>query len=254
VGAAACLGVFAVSGGFIFHGTNVLNPYETRSQLYDWKADYEKTYQRYETLAQPSVVAVKTHVDLFPEEARYQAAGTYQLENRTPEALETVWVSVQRDVSLATLKLAGASLHSHDSRFGMYEFRLERPLPPGARTELTFDVDVVRRGIQASEPDASIVENGSFIANMEAFPTIGYRKGYELKDARERRKRGLPETPVVEALDAGDVGLSESGGGPRAWTTLETTLSTSEDQIAVAPGSGVREVVASSTTSWTAPC
>ena len=236
VGAAACLGVFAVAGGFIFHGTNVLNRYETRSRLYDWKADYEKAYQRYETQAQPSVVAVKTHVDLFPEEARYQAAGSYQLENRTAEAIQTVWVSVQRDVSLAALKLAGARLHSHDSRFGMYEFRLERPLPPGARAELTFDVDVARRGIQGSDPEASIVENGSFIANVEAFPTIGYRKGYELKDARERRRRGLPETPAVEALEAGDVGLSESWGGPGAWTTLETTLSTSEDQVAVAPG------------------
>jgi ABC-2 type transport system permease protein len=241
VGAAACLGVFIVAGGFIFHGTNVLNLYETRSQRADWKADYEKAYQRYETLAQPSIVAVKSNVDLFPQEARYQAAGTYQLENRTSEPIQTVWVSVQRDVSVAALKLAGARLHSHDARFGMYEFRLEHPMPPGARAELTFDVDVVRRGLETSDPEASIVENGSFIANVEAFPTIGYRKGYELEDARERRKRGLPETPAVEAIDEGDLGLSEEGGRQRAWTTLETTLSTSDDQLAVAPGALRRE-------------
>ncbi|MFP2906000.1 ABC transporter permease/M1 family aminopeptidase [Pyxidicoccus sp. 3LFB2] len=236
VAAVACLAIFAGTGGLIFHGTHVLNLYETRSGLADWKADYEKAYQRYETLAQPSVVAVKSHVDLFPGERRYQLAGTYQLENRTSEAIETVWVSVRRDVSPAGLKLSGARLHSHDARFGMYAFRLERPLPPGARAELTFAIDVVRRGLQASSDiDTSIVENGSFIANIEAFPSIGYRKGYELKDARERRKRGLPESPAVEAVAEGDLGLAEASGG-RAWTTLDTTLSTSEDQLAVAPG------------------
>ncbi|WP_164020412.1 ABC transporter permease/M1 family aminopeptidase [Pyxidicoccus trucidator] len=235
VGAVACLGVFGVTGAVIFHGTNVLNIYETRSGLADWKADYEKAYQRYETLAQPSVVAVKSTVDLFPSERRYQVAGTYQLENRTSEAIETVWLSVRRDVSLAALMLVGARLHSHDARFGMYAFKLERPLPPGARVELTFAIDVARRGIQVSELDSSIVENGSFITNLEAFPSIGYRKGYELKDARERRKRGLPETPAIEAAAEGDLGLAE-GSSARAWTTLETTLSTSEDQLAVAPG------------------
>jgi ABC-2 type transport system permease protein len=233
-GAVACLGVFAVTGGFILHRTTVLNLYETRSQLADWKADYEKAYQRYETLPQPSLVAVKAQVDLFPEERRYQVAGTAQLENRTAEPLDTVWVSIRRDVSLAALKLAGAALRSHDARFGMYEFRLERPMPPGARAELTFALDVARRGIQASDPDTSIVGNGSFVANLEAFPFIGYRKGYELKDPRERRQRGLPETPAIEALDAGDLGPSE--GTRRVWTTLDTTLSTSEDQLAVAPG------------------
>lgn len=238
--AAVCLGVFAVTGAFIFHGTNVLNRYETRARLADWKADYEKTYQRYETLPQPSVVTVKTTVDLFPEERRYQVAGTQQLENRTSSPIDTVWVSVQRDVSVASLTLAGATLFHHDARFGMYEFRLGRSMPPGARAELAFTLDVARRGFDTSEPETSIVENGSFIANIEAFPSIGYRKGYELRDERERRKRGLPQAPVVEADAEGDLGPSESGS-QRAWTTLETTLSTSEDQVAVAPGALRRE-------------
>ncbi|MCP3143693.1 ABC transporter permease/M1 family aminopeptidase [Pyxidicoccus xibeiensis] len=235
VGAAACLGVFMLTGGFIFHGTNMLNTYETAGQQADWKADYERAYKQYETLAQPSVVAVKADVDLFPEARRYRVAGTYRLENRTPESIDTVWVAVRRDVSGAVLKLEGARLLSHDARFGMSAFRLERPLSPGARTELTFEVEVARRGVQSSEPDTSIVGNGSFITNLEAFPTLGYRKTYELRDARERRERGLPELPLTAVAEDAP-GLGPVGGQERAWATLDTTVSTSGDQVAVAPG------------------
>ncbi|MBZ4422527.1 M1 family aminopeptidase [Myxococcus sp. RHSTA-1-4] len=235
VGAAACLGVFSVTGGFIFHGTNVLNTYETREQLADWKADYEKTYKRYETLAQPSVVAVKADVALFPEERRYQVSGTYRMENRTAEPIETVWVAVRRDVTRVELKLPGAAQRSHDARFGMYEFRLEQPLPPGARAELTFDLAVARRGVETQDIDSSIAGNGSFITNVEVFPSIGYRKTYELRDARERRKRGLPEVEDAE-LAWEEPGVSPGNGRAREWITLDTTLSTSDDQLAVAPG------------------
>ncbi|NVI98543.1 hypothetical protein HV824_10455 [Myxococcus sp. AM009] len=233
---AACLGLFVLAGGFIFHGTNVLNRYETRAQLADWKADYEKAYQRHESLPQPSIVAVKARVDLYPEEARYRTTGSYVLENRTRAPIQRVWLSVRRDVHHATLALPGARQVHHDSRFGMAAFELDTPLPPGAKTELTFALELARRGIRDGARDTSIAANGSFISNLEAFPAIGYRKGYELVDARERRQRGLPETPRVEAEAEGDLGLAEGGGGQRTWTTLDLTVSTSDTQLAVAPG------------------
>ncbi|WAM27193.1 M1 family aminopeptidase [Myxococcus sp. NMCA1] len=232
----ACLALFVLAGGFIFHGTNVLNRYETRAQLADWKADYEKAYQRYESFPQPSIVAVKARVDLYPEEARYHATGRYVLENRTQAPIQRVWLSVRRDVRHATLSLQGARQVHHDSRFGMSAFELDTPLPPGAKTGLAFSIETERRGIREGARDTSIAGNGSFISNQEAFPAIGYRKGYELDDARERRQRGLPETPRVEAEAAGDLGLAEGGGGQRAWTTLDLTVSTPDTQLAVAPG------------------
>nr|QLH55558.1 hypothetical protein [Myxococcus virescens] len=233
---AACLGLFVLVGGFIFHDTCVLNRYETRDQLADWKADYEKAYQRYESIPQPSIVAVKARVDLYPDEARYHAAGHYVLENRTQAPIQRVWLSVRRDARDATLTLPGARRLQHDSRFGMSEFELAVPLAPGARSELTFTLDMARRGIREGAHDTSIAANGSFISNQEAFPAIGYRKGYELRDTRARRQRGLPEAPPVEAAAEGDLGLAEGGAGQRTWTTLDLTVSTPEDQLAVAPG------------------
>ncbi|NVJ08325.1 hypothetical protein HUW63_24190 [Myxococcus sp. AM001] len=233
---AACLTLFVLAGGFIFHGTNVLNRYETRAQVADWKADYEKAYQRHESLPQPSIVAVKARVDLYPEEARYRATGSYVLENRTRAPIPRVWLSVRRDARHATLALPGARQVHHDSRFGMAAFELDTPLPPGAKTELTFALELARRGIPDEARDTSIAANGSFISNLEAFPAIGYRKSYELVDERERLQRGLPETPRVEAEAEGDLGLAEGGGGQRTWTTLDLTLSTADTQLAVAPG------------------
>ncbi|HEY0095518.1 MAG TPA: M1 family aminopeptidase, partial [Archangium sp.] len=85
-------------------------------------------------------------------------------------------------------------------------------------------------GFVNEDPDTAAVGNGSFIFSPLTFPSIGYRRSYELRDPRERRKRGLPEQAAPED--------SPHGEEPEAqqWVRFEATVSTSADQLAVAPG------------------
>ena len=139
-GAAACLAVFLGTGGFVFYNTNVLARYETIEENLDWRAAYEREYRRYEHVPQPSVVAVRTTVDLYPAARRFMVQGAYRLENRTAQPMETVLVSARRELRPEQMELDGARLLRHDELSGMYVFEFTQPLAPGAATELRFRV------------------------------------------------------------------------------------------------------------------
>ncbi|HEX7175773.1 MAG TPA: M1 family aminopeptidase, partial [Pyrinomonadaceae bacterium] len=236
-GAAGCLAVFLSTGGFVFYNTNVLARYETREQSLDWRAAYERTYRSYEHVPQPSVVAVTTTVDLYPSERRFEVAGAYRLENRTAQPLDTVLISLRRELRPEQMELAGARLVRHDPTFGMYVFALPQPLAPGAATELRFRISSPPVIVEATGFSYSVVANGSYLTRHAAFPRLGYVLGYELEDASERRERGLGPPRKGRGL----VNDPSSDDHREEWLTVDATVSTSEDQIAIGPGDLVRE-------------
>ncbi|NTX15052.1 hypothetical protein HUA76_30090 [Myxococcus sp. CA056] len=232
-GAVGCGVVLVGTGGLILHDTYGLNAYESRDTFLAWQADYERTYKIHEALPLPSIVAVKSAVDLFPAEGRYRVTGTYRLENRTLSPIDTVWVAVPRTARPVSLALRGAEQVAHDERFGMYRFKLASPLLPGDVSELSFDVTREARGVRAGDFELSLVENGSFIRQTEVFPTLGYRRTYEMGNPARRRELGLPEIPRMPPLDESGAAPAPS---PQVWHTLDVTVSTAEDQTAIAPG------------------
>ncbi|HVG43458.1 MAG TPA: M1 family aminopeptidase, partial [Longimicrobium sp.] len=236
-GAAACLALFLGTGGFSYYNTNVLTRHETSEQTREWQAAYERAWRRYEALPQPRVTAVRAAVDLYPSERRFRIAGSYRLENRTAAALDTVLVSVRRELRFGRMELAGARLVRHDEDDGMYLFALARPLAPGAAAELRFAVESSPRAVEAGGFDYSVVANGSYLTRQAAFPRLGYATGYELDDPSARRARGLgaPRGPVkLETAVAGRDRREE-------WLTVDATVSTVADQVAIGPGELVRE-------------
>jgi ABC-2 type transport system permease protein len=236
-GAAACLSVFVCVGGFVFYNTNVLAKYETREEGLDWRAYYEKEYRRYEQVPQPSVVAVTTAVDLYPAERRFEVAGAYRLENRTAQALETVLVSLRRGLRPEQMELDGARLLRHDEPSGVYVFEFTQPLAPGAATELRFRVHSPPLRVEADGLDFTVVKDGSYVTRQAAFPRLGYVTGYEIEDPSERSERGLGPP----RKGAGLVNDPSNDDKRAAWLTVDSTVSTTEEQFAIGPGDFVRE-------------
>jgi hypothetical protein len=76
---------------------------------------------------------------------------------------------------------------------------------------------------------------------MSFFPNIGYSRDVELSDPRRRREEKLPEQETMP--HRGDPeGSSANLFSPQSdWTTYRTTVSTSDDQIAISPGYLERE-------------
>ncbi|HEX5749052.1 MAG TPA: M1 family aminopeptidase [Archangium sp.] len=238
--ALSVVGAVAV-GGFVFYNTNRLNVFRTEHEEQAESADYEKKYKPLAKVAQPRIVSAKVEVDIFPEEPRMRARGTFGLVNKTAEPVKTVYVHLPEDLKVYRLAVAGAeSASEKDTRLGFHTYTLPTPLAPGASAELQFELGLEPRGFRNKGAETSLVENGTFLPSS-LFPRLGYVAAFELQDDQTRKKHGL--APKERMADVNDLEARRNTyiASDSDWITFEATVSTSPDQIAMAPGYLQRE-------------
>jgi len=235
-GAAAGMVAF---GAFIFYNTNILNHYQTAHDQLERQANYEKKYKGLAADPQPKVTAVKLAVDLFPREEQVRARGTYTLVNKSGKPVDTIHVLFFQGELVTVSKLefgVPAELAVDDMYTGLRSYKLAAPLAPGATTELDFDLSTGAHGFTNAGAFTDVEYNGSFVNGNLLLPIIGYQRRGEITADRERKKFGLP--PSERARDRDDpAGLAENDISPDAdFITFEATVSTDDDQFAIAPG------------------
>jgi hypothetical protein len=236
VALALCLVAFAGVGGWIFHNTNTLAHYEAGDVAMDKRAEYEKTYRKYKDLPHAKITDVKAVVDIYPDQRRVQIRGHYVLQNKTGLPLDTLRLQFNPDVQTTLSGLPEHKVELDDKKFGFRIIKLAQALPAGGRLPLDFVVDVRRPGFQNNGEADTINYNGTFFNNRAFFPLIGYQPDQELRDRNERRKRGLGEPERMAKLEAQAARANSMFGADADWINFETTVSTSGDQIALAPG------------------
>ncbi|HVT61709.1 MAG TPA: M1 family aminopeptidase [Thermoanaerobaculia bacterium] len=227
---------FVVTGAYIYYNTNVLNPYVPGDKLRNQQADYEKKYRRYRDIAMPRITAVKADVDIFPRERRLAVRGHYQMRNKTTSPIDTLHVTLPPRVKVLSLRFRDHTEVLRDRALGYSIYRFARPLAPGEEMALDFELAVTNPGFVNNDPDTSLVYNGTFFNNRQYFPVLGYEERRQLIDRNERRKRGL--LPVDRMAKVDDLFARRNTYLTRDsdWIDFETTVSTSADQIAIAPG------------------
>ncbi len=233
---AMCLLAFAGVGGWIFHNTNTLARYEAGDVGMDKQAAYEKTYRKYKDLPHAKITDVRAAVDIYPAERRVMIKGSYVLENKTSQPLDTLRLQVNPDVITTLSGLPAHKVELDDKTAGFRILKLDQALAPGARMPLDFSVDVRRPGFTNGGTPDTINLNGTFFNNRSFFPLVGYQKDFELTDRNERRKRGLGEPERMAKLENKAARADSMFGQDADWISFETTVSTSGDQIALAPG------------------
>jgi hypothetical protein len=243
------LGLFAfaisglvASGSYIYYNTNVLNDYRPSDWQEDHLATYETKYKQYEGVPQPRISATSLDVAIYPEERRVDIEGTLTLENRTDAPIETLHVLLDSEVQWRSMSLD--EFHTKeldDAEIGYRIYRLSEPLDPGASMAVRFESRFVEPGFKNSGSNTDIVENGTFFHNDRYLPHFGYNPDFELSDPDDRRDHGLPEKPRMLPVDSiegrGNTYISHEAD----WIDFEATVSTSSDQIALAPGYLTRE-------------
>ena len=218
----------AVVGGWTAYQTTAAAGFETSRAQLAWRADYERAYARIDGLPEPRPVALRAAIDLRPEAQAADVAGTLRVVNREAVAIDTVWVTVRRDLDLDALTLDGAAPAVSDERFGMHAFA--GPLAPGDTATLAFRVRLQPRGLSVDGGDRSVVADGTYLTSMRVIPEVGYLSSFEVEDTRDRRRLGLPPKDT-EAVPI----VSEAGPNPIGMT-LDLTVSTAPGQTTVAPG------------------
>ncbi|MEM7704015.1 MAG: M1 family aminopeptidase [Pseudomonadota bacterium] len=236
----ALLGLASVTGGFIYYNTNILNDYESSDRVLDWRADYERTLKRFEAQRPPIIRDVKISADLFPGSRRIVVQGHYLLRNETDLPLKEMLLSWDPR-NTVEYRLEGSKVAQSFPHLAAIQIALTDPLMPGDERMLWFSVDRVNRGFKESQVDSRAVGNGTFINNQELLPRIGYDADQELTDRAERAQRGLDETKRLAALEDDSQYWRTYLGADVHKVRLHTTLSTTSEQTAIAPGKLVRQ-------------
>jgi ABC-2 type transport system permease protein len=239
LGLAMTLFATAATGGWIFYNTSVLNRNLTKDAALDAQADYEKAYRKFLAMPNPSLTSVRADVAIYPEQRHVTIAGHYILQNKTGANLDTL--RIQTDIT-ATTTLENLPPHVvtlDDKRLGFRIIKLAQPMVPGATLALDFKVDVSNPGFTNSGAPDGLNLNGTMFTSENFFPTLGYVQANEIRDRNERRKRGLGEPhrmPKLEDRTAQFSNFWKLYGFDADTIDFDTTVSTSADQVAIAPG------------------
>ena len=239
---------FFLTGGFIFYNTRVLNEVTSLTQERAYQAGYERSYGFLTDQPQPKITKVSVAVDLYPHRRGLRVSGDFTLVNKTNQPIDKIYVQLTQLMQIHQLSLTGLKPSLVDDHFHFYTFQPEQPLAPGEQCVLHFDLSYASKGFLAKwgkgaisgDSNLELVENGTFFTNRRYFPTIGYDQNKELEDVDLREKHGLsPKNPIRANEPAALVANCIS---PQAdWINFEAVVSTSSDQMALAPGYLVRQ-------------
>lgn len=230
--------VFAASGSFLFYQTHVAQPYETAKDNERQRAEYERRYKAtWQNQPQPRIIDARASYDVHPEAPRVDVRGVYRIRNTTASAIARVFVGLQSHTEVRTLKVAGAERPSvHDETHGVRIFDLPKPLAPNAEADLEFDLGFDRALFRHGGPRREVAGNGTFVNNFD-LPGIGYFEKIELTRDDDRKEYGLKPKQKMASRD--DVRELQHNylRSDSDYIHVATEVSTSLDQIALAPGS-----------------
>ena len=234
---------FVTTGCFIYYNTNVLNEYATTKDGERRQAEFEKKYKKFEGIAQPRITDVKADVAIFPDRREVTVEGSYRMVNRSGVPIRELHILGDPDLTTFEVRIPGATRSSTDATHGYSIYKLAQPLVPDATLEMSFRTGWKASGFPNGATRVTVVENGTFINNFEFFPHLGYNDGFELEDRNKRRKHGL--APIERMRPPTDLQARRNSqlSTDADWINLDTTVSTSADQIALAPGYLQREWV-----------
>lgn len=228
--------LFLALGSFIFYNIKVLNKIITPKQLEGLQADFEKKYKKYQNTLQPRIVESNVKVNIFPENRSFEANGFFYLKNKHSVKVDTLIIGFDPDYTYTKLSVScGSKTIVEDKELGLKVWKLNAPINPGDSVKLEFALEKKPKGFKNDSPDMSVVYNGTFF-NSDIFPTIGYNSEAELSSNTARKKHGLKAKPRMANVNDSLARRNTYISADADWIRFEAVVSTSEGQIAIAPG------------------
>ncbi|NVJ88589.1 MAG: hypothetical protein HWD82_04030 [Flavobacteriaceae bacterium] len=224
---------FISLGTSIYLETGTKNKRTSSKEFELRRVDWEKKYKKYENYKQPRIISAKVDMNIYPKERLFDAIGKFKMVNKTNEPIDSVFLSHNDLKSTFTFSKAN-QLVSEDTILNFDIYYFENKIMPGDTLELAVTVESKKNTTYVQK--SPVRENGTFINNFTMFPSLGYSPQGELTDDQTRKKYGLPENDLrphpSDSTALGNTYISKDSD----WIDFEATVSTSKDQIAIAPG------------------
>ncbi len=237
----AFVGVSALAmiaqGAWLVYNTQFLNSFIGSVEQEKRRVRYENEYSKFENVPQPKVTSVRYEIDIYPETRSMRMAGKQTILNKSEAPIDTLHVNLA-NLYETTLEIPNAKLEVDDKKLACQTYRLQPALEPGQSIDMSFVVQSKTRGIENQVSNQELVQNGTFFNNSIA-PHFGYDPGRRIMDPNKRKDYKLEPAENVPTLsrECGVACQIHYVGQDADWVEVETIISTSGDQIAVAPGS-----------------
>lgn len=231
--------IAAISGFYIYYEKRIAADFISAKDREKQVADFEKKYKKYEHLLEPRIVATNVNVDIFTKSKQLHVQGTYILKNKNKTAIDTLYVEYigGKKSSYSYDKLQPKvpfTVVADDKLNGVTLIKLQQPLQPN--DSIAFDFDLwFKPKSYFDKANSPVVNNGTFI-NNGIFPSFGYNAENELGENTARKEYGLAEKPRMASITDSVARMNTYISNDADWIQFETTVSTDDGQIAIAPG------------------
>jgi ABC-2 type transport system permease protein len=246
----ACL--FLTTTGIVYYNTQVLNDYVSPGTLQTIQAEYEKKYKVYEGAIQPKIIDAKYVVDIYPEERDFKAKTSIIVKNKSSQAIDSLhftflkvpWHEIMVNAKWEIdLNIQNAKLVLDDTDIGYQIFKLQTPMAPNDSITIEITAAYISEGFENSVSNVRVASNGTFVDHFSIMPAFGYNPLNELSDVNDRKSHGLPPKSRMSKLKENSKQrmVNYVSRGESDWVNGETIISTSLDQMAIAPGTLIKE-------------
>tara|TARA_B100000780_G_scaffold96922_1_gene67608 strand:- start:840 stop:2591 length:1752 start_codon:yes stop_codon:yes gene_type:complete len=171
-------------------------------------------------------------MNIFPNKRNFEASAVMTMVNKTNIALDSIFLNHNSYPSTFEFSLPNKLvLEDTIQNFDIYKF--DKKIQPG--DTLNLMVTIKNKKNTLLRTNSPVIENGTFL-NSGIFPSLGYSSAPELTDKKTRKKYDLPlndgRPHPSDSTALGNTYISKDSD----WIDFEATVSTNEDQIAIAPG------------------
>lgn len=218
-----------------YGGSGMLNGYQAKDAEAGLRmqANYERTFQKYNSLPSPTITDVITNVDLYPAKNAYSVKGTYILENKTAQGIDKILVYFRNDFTIRNAALF-TSKRTIPIEGKSQLVNLPETLLPGQKLKFDFEMDYEWKAINGHQSFNAIVGNGSFIRISNYYPQFGYQADLEIQDSQKRKAFQLSEATKPRVFSA-PKSLNND------FINLDMSVSTSSDQQVIGIGDLVKQ-------------
>jgi len=235
--------LWIATGSYVYYNSQILNPYKTEKENEIIAARYEKRYKKYQKAPLPKVSEVVYHVDIYPHKRDVEVLAEIKMYNDNEVPIDSIHYNLDQDWEV-DIRIPNSELVHNDDSMGYRIYQLNQALQPGDSMEIEIQTAYKRTGFANGRGNTSIIKNGTFINNLSILPNLGYFDGAEISDKNDRKKYNLPPKDRMPELDTTNkklLSVNYLSDGRADWVKIETFISTSSDQLAVAPGTLVKE-------------
>lgn len=183
--------------------------------------DFKANFGKYKSIVQPKITSVKLDMELFPKNNSFLTSGSYMLVNQSPKRIDTLLIKTGYDeITEYSFSVPSTIIQKHEAlQFALHV--LEIPIESGDSIRMEFEMK--NKPNTLFYQNSSVLQNGTFL-RTDILPRFGYFFDDEHSEPTDSLVRHTNfYSPDADLVD------------------IETVISTSHLQTAIAPGTLIKQ-------------